>query len=366
MFRLLAFLFALLFTFLVLSGTHEVIAPSTYTRVPQEATFVATSTAFEPATTTASTTSVIDEISQSESNVLPPEQEKISPPDPSALEIAREKAQKSVVNILCEPEKPGGTMAVSGTGVIIDPRGVILTNAHVAQYVLLSSQDGINLACVIRTGSPATKAWKADLLYIPPEWVEEHAADIIKTQPSGTGEYDYALLLATESMNSEPVGPLPYLQIETSIDVDVVGSMIVLSAYPAEFSGLAATQQFLLSSAILTPVRNILTFNANTIDVLSFGAVALAQGGSSGGAAVNEAGNLIAIISTTSNKEFIAERDLRGITLSYINRAVTESSGKTLDTILSGSVTEQSAQFKAIEAPALAQKIINYLSQKRR
>ena len=40
----------------------------------------------------------------------------------------------ALVNILCRPRGAGPIASpISGSGVIIDPRGVILTNAHVAQ-----------------------------------------------------------------------------------------------------------------------------------------------------------------------------------------------------------------------------------------
>lgn len=288
-------------------------------------------------------------------------QQEVVPPPPEPTQLERAKAQSAVVNILCEPKK-NGTMAVSGTGVMIDPRGVILTNAHVAQYVLLASREEINLSCTVRSGSPATNTWNVDLLYIPPEWVAEHAADVVKTSPTGTGEHDYALLVAKDG--AKPLGTPTFIPVETSVTPAIVDKTVVLAAYPAEFSGFAATQQFLLSSAILTPVRNVLTFDEDTVDVLSFGAVALAQGGSSGGAVVNEDGRLIAIISTTSNREFIAERDLRGITISYINRALAESYGTSLISLLAGDVVAQGAQFRTNQAPALAQQIIDYLVQR--
>src|SRR6185436_12542444 len=104
------------------------------------------------------------------------------PPPPPAVQVERAPApystpgesfetidpavRSALVNILCMPQ--GGSLRpISGSGVIIDPRGVILTNAHVAQYVLLSESPQINLTCSIRTGSPASPRWKAVVLYIP-------------------------------------------------------------------------------------------------------------------------------------------------------------------------------------------------------
>ena len=74
--------------------------------------------------------------------------------EPQSTDAVNQEARAALVNILCETSS-GSLHPVSGSGVIIDPRGVILTNAHVAQYVLLASQPNVGLTCMIRTGSPA-------------------------------------------------------------------------------------------------------------------------------------------------------------------------------------------------------------------
>ena len=43
------------------------------------------------------------------------------------------KARRALVNILCTTKRGGLFSPISGSGVFIDPRGVILTNAHVGQ-----------------------------------------------------------------------------------------------------------------------------------------------------------------------------------------------------------------------------------------
>ncbi|HEV8677502.1 MAG TPA: hypothetical protein VN701_01580, partial [Candidatus Paceibacterota bacterium] len=52
-------------------------------------------------------------------------------------EQVNENARASIVNILCLATGNGQENSISGSGVIIDARGVILTNAHVGQYFLL-------------------------------------------------------------------------------------------------------------------------------------------------------------------------------------------------------------------------------------
>src|SRR3989344_1157804 len=57
---------------------------------------------------------------------------------PQKFDVINERARPTLVNILCGA-RSGTFRPISASGVIIDPRGVILTNAHVAQYFLLAS-----------------------------------------------------------------------------------------------------------------------------------------------------------------------------------------------------------------------------------
>ncbi len=97
--------------------------------------------------------------------------------------ILNDIARLSLVNILCTQSSNSVAKSISGSGVIIDPRGVILTNAHVAQYVLLSQDPRTNVSCVIRTGAPASPRWTAEILFIPPVWIEAHANEIAMSRP---------------------------------------------------------------------------------------------------------------------------------------------------------------------------------------
>ena len=118
------------------------------------------------------------------------------------------KTRRALVNIICTTKRSGMFSPLSGSGVIIDPRGVIITNAHVAQYFLLKDYLVPNFVdCIIRAGEPAQNKYRARLLYIAPQWVIRNAGDISLPDPTGTGEHDFALLLVSESTN--PAVPLP-------------------------------------------------------------------------------------------------------------------------------------------------------------
>ncbi|MBI4087812.1 trypsin-like peptidase domain-containing protein [Candidatus Kaiserbacteria bacterium] len=265
---------------------------------------------------------------------------------PLSFDVINTSTRMALVNILCMPQN-GSLRPISGSGVIIDPRGVILTNAHVAQYVLLSESPQVDLSCFIRDGSPAAAHWRATVLYIPPAWVEVHASDIKVARPTGTGEYDYALLLISDSLDGSPLPAFSYLPVDTREGVAFLDDQILAGSYPAEFLGGIAAQYNLYSASSVTTIKQLLTFSSGTIDLLSLGGIIEAQSGSSGGAVVNAWGHLVGIISTTSEGDTTADRDLRAISLSYIDRSIAADNGFDLRALLAGDVAAEATDFKA-------------------
>lgn len=272
---------------------------------------------------------------------------------PQSFEAINTTARSAVVNILCKP-RSGAFNEISGTGVIIDPRGVILTNAHVAQYVLLSESPSIDLSCVIRTGSPAAAAWRAEVLYIPPVWVAEHAADINTAHPTGTGEHDYALLrIVGATRDTSLPAQFPFLPVDSRENVAFLGDTVLGASYPAEFLGAGATESSLYAVSSVSHVQQLLTFGSQSIDAFSIGGVIEAQGGSSGGAVVNAWGYLVGLITTTSEGATTATRDLRALSMSYINRDIKIQSGQNLNDLLKGDLIAQEDIFNAGTGPDL-------------
>jgi len=276
---------------------------------------------------------------------------------PASFEGIDSSARAALVNILCSPRAGSTLSPISGSGVLIDPRGVILTNAHVAQYVLLSQSPQINLTCTIRSGAPAAARWKAEMLYIPSVWVEAHAHEVADARPVGTGEHDYALLRITHSLDGVPLGTLPFLPIDTREGIGFKGDKVLALSYPAEFLG-AAAQFNLYPAASVTTVGQLMTFFERSIDMLSLGGIVEAQSGSSGGAVINAWGRLIALISTTSEGETTAARDLRAVTLSYISRDLAAQTLFDLPMILGGDVQAQALDFNTYVSPRLIERYL--------
>ena len=284
---------------------------------------------------------------------------RIGNPYPTAPESAEEveKATRAaLVNIFCQ-SSGGSIQPISGSGVMIDPRGVILTNAHIAQYILLSADDRSRLHCSIRTGSPAKAGWKASVLYIPPVWVSTHAKDISDLDATSTGEHDYALLAITDADDGKPLSSeeFPSLPFDARERVGFTGDEVSVASYPAEFLGAPAAEQRLLPAISKTSIAELLTFATSSVDLLSFGGIVEAQSGSSGGAVVNAWGRLIGLIVTTSEAASTLERDLHALTLSYIDRDMEAQTGKNLSTFLAGDINTMLNDFNATSLPPLLQ-----------
>ena len=286
---------------------------------------------------------------------------------PKDFTAVNEEARAALVNIFCAARN-GSLRPTSASGIIIDPRGVILTNAHVAQYVLLASDPGVDLSCVIRTGSPAVARFVPEVLYIPPVWIEGHAKDIKTSRPLGTGEHDYALLRIKETLLGSPLSSsFPFIPIDAREAIGFVDDQVLVASYPAEFIGGMTAQLGLYPVTSITTIKGLLTFGEEgTVDIVSIGGVIGAQSGSSGGAIVNAWGRLIGLISTTSEGATTDERDLRAVTMSYINSDILAQSGLDLGEILAGDVATEAYAFNTVIAPALRKLLIDQISQNSR
>ena len=266
----------------------------------------------------------------------------------AALDAAALALRAALVNIICHAPFGSGLHSMSGSGVFVDPKGIILTNAHIAQYFLLADR---NVSCTIRAGSPATDGYEASLMYISPAWLSANATVLTQANPNGTGEYDFAFLAVTSSVNRNAL-PVSFPFIPLAATPPSIGTPVVIATYGAQFLESNQIQFSLFPTIVFGSVKDVFTFVVNTIDVLALGGSAAAQEGSSGGGVADASGKLVGTITTSTTKGTTDTRSLDAITASYIRAEYASETGRALDLLLAEPTATAIADF-APQLPAL-------------
>ena len=259
--------------------------------------------------------------------------------DPDIASNTTAKLKGALVNIICIPAKSTGIQGTSGTGVLIDSKGIIVTVAHVGQYFLLQDYPTAGEGnCIIRTGSPAKNAYSAKLIYLSSEWMEENTDIIGSTNPRGTGEYDYALLAITGSLSGGLPSSYPYVRPVSQGDKAVEGADVAIGSYGAEFLTSSQIRSSLYPTITFGEIKEAYTFRGGNIpEIFSVQAGAAAQQGSSGGAVLNDDDRFLGLISTRTVRADLSMRDLQAITFDHIRGSFKKETGQILDSFLQGS-----------------------------
>lgn len=263
---------------------------------------------------------------------------------------------EALVNIFCTFETSEYIRTTTGTGFFIDPDGIVLTNAHIAQFLLLENTESFgDTECIVRGGNPASPQYYADLLYISPAWVESNAAMVNAAVPMGTGERDYALLYITDSYDDGPLpATFPALAFDAELlPLSVKGDDVTAAGYPATDLLKNGPSTALYSQVATTSVSELYTFGSNYADVISVRGSVVGAEGASGGPIVSENGAVIGMITTRGNDEVDGEGSLRAITISHINRTIKEETGFTLSENLSGNLPYRAQVFAETLTPFL-------------
>ncbi len=263
--------------------------------------------------------------------------------------------RESLVNIICSSEANGIFKPMSGSGVMISPKGVILTNAHIGQYFLLKDyprEDYTN--CVIRTGAPAKNRYKANLLYISTRWITQNSDIITSNEPTGTGKNDYALLLINKSTSKADLPEtFKYTSPIVSNSHIEEGDKMLLASYPSGFLSGITIQKELYPSSAIDKIEAFYTFETKTLDLMKFRGNIIAQKGSSGGAVVDENNLLSGLIVTSSMEPQTGERAMHAITLSHINRSLSKETGFGIEKLLGSNLSKTLENFKKNAFPKL-------------
>ena len=333
---------------------------------PEQQTYNLFPAAEDRATTTPTVVAVASKQPAAVAAALQPEP--TPPPSPTTTAQAKDpgtvntRTRAALVNIFCTP-KTGGPL--SGSGIIVDSRGVILTNAHVAQFLLLQSAlpEG-RITCIVRTGSPAKPAYYAKLLYISTAWIDANASKIGQSHATGNGENDYAFLQIIGSVDDSPL-PNTFSFAQMTTDKPSKGDEVLLAGYPAGFLESATIQKGLYITSSFTTVENLFTFkDPKKVDLVSVGGTVVSQSGASGGSVVRQRdGALLAVIATASDAANTASRDLRAITLAHIDRSLAAEGKGGIAALLTGDLSQKLEDFNTNTAPALAKKLLEALKK---
>lgn len=277
-----------------------------------------------------------------------------SPPASASVEAA-------LVNILCTARTGENVRTITGSGAFVDDRGIILTNAHIAQFLLLTEDTAdITPRCVIRQGSPALSKYEADILYISLAWITNNAHQLSDPKPSGTGEHDFALLYITEAFEGALPETFPALTLMAQ--ADVFDHMEVRAAgYPAEILTPDDSRAPLVPSIATTSITHLFTFGSGEIDLVAIAPSVVGKPGSSGGPVVDERGAMVGLITTRGNPQGEGTQSLRALTLLYVNRILTEETGLDLAHTLSGDIRLRAQTFRETIAPHLRSLLLSTL-----
>ncbi len=285
--------------------------------------------------------------------VEPPQQTEpaVTTPPPDFAKINTD-ARAATVNILCIANK-SDLSPISGTGIVISPEGIILTNAHVGQYFLLKNYkyDGF-MNCTVRTGSPAYPKYHAELVYLSQEWIDQNKNILKEQNPKGTGEYDYAFLRITDAIDGSPLPSFDYVLPNITERVKK-GEPVLLVGYPAGFLGSIAIIGGLNITSSITTIQDYFTFLSGTVDLLSVGGTVVSQKGASGGGVVDGNTTLRGIISISSSGDSTSDRNLYAITLAYINRSLQKEIGMPLLQFLTQDIKVFEKSFQETKVPEL-------------
>lgn len=353
------------------------IAATTWALSPARETYVAPHT-IETATTTGETPLPTEEKRVEATQEKPPQKvapttvtptpapkKSVPPPTPAKaqptqteFESAATLLRLALVNIICVSGDPR-TPSLSGTGVIVDPKGIIVTNTHVAQHYLLADDPAFDVSCVIRTGSPARNSYTARPIFISSEWLTKNAQLFGTTHAKGTGEHDYAFLAITGSATAAPL-PSYFPSIALAKGDAIDAEPVVVGSYAAQFLTYGQIEFSFYPTLVYGIVSDVFTFGDGVIDVVTITGSAAAQQGSSGGGIARADGTLEAVISVSTIEGSTAERTLVGLTAAYLRRAYEAETGKSLDALFALSPTEAAAEFSS-KIPDLRAKLSPYI-----
>jgi hypothetical protein len=145
----------------------------------------------------------------------------------------------------------------------------------------------------------------------------------------------------------------PALSIETDLlPVSIKNTEVTATGYPVGTS-INDTDTGLYATGATTTISDLYTFGSNYADVIAIRGTNVGAQGSSGGPIATRDGVAIGMITTRGDDEIDGAGSLRAITLSHIDRTITEETGYSLAQHMSGDIDTKAALFSQTISPFL-------------
>jgi len=259
---------------------------------------------------------------------------------PTALVYNQEDAsfdiKNVVVNIVCLEKTKTYTRLSSGSGVIISPAGIILTNAHVTYPFLRTAQfDSSTYSCTVRRENIPNYGYNAELVYYPIDWLVRNSEVIKEATPVGTGENDYALLHITSALGPVPkASAFPYASVGVTSKDLITKISVTAAGYPSQNSGVFELDTHPGLKIAQTIIADFFTFGTRSYDVLQTGVNTVAHRGSSGGGIFLNNSLYGIVVTTNTNSE---GSYINALTLPYIKEDFERDTGTSFDSFINSS-----------------------------
>lgn len=224
---------------------------------------------------------------------------------------------QGVINIYCTQKIGNLRKTVTGSGVLINADGTVLTNAHVAQYPLVSEKIG-TVTCLGRTGKTANQTLTLRTAFISPTWSEQNARHINTGGTLQTGALDYALLKIQE----RNLGQYGLKPVDLSFDETArTGSSVLAISYPADIlatkPGAALTLE---TEALSLTGTDSLGYSDGKTHILETSPSRLGQRGSSGGLISSLGNQMLGMITIVlESRPGSSNKTIRAITPHHIH-----------------------------------------------
>lgn len=329
----------------ITSGSAAVANSSVSTATSSQFTLNATTS--QPIASSTAKTATTTAKKQSQTTSQPPAALSTTTVQARGLSATGGDLLKSIVNIVCVSQV-SSIPSISGTGVIIDSRGIILTAAHVAQLFLLQDYLGTDkVQCLIRTGSPARRAYYAEPIYVSPSWLASNPSTLTTKLPTGNGQGDVALLGITGTATSTPL-PNSFPALSLGPSHPSAHEQVAIGSYGAQYLSGSQINYALYPIIVFGSISDRYTYGSGSVDLFSIQGSAASQEGSSGGGVANASGQLIGTITTSSVEGSIQERTLNAISIGHVRDTFMADTGRNFDsTISANSVASLVSAFKS-------------------